>query len=81
MAVNITLKNIPDKLYKQLKRSADANHRSINGEAIACLSKALQPQVGITPELIDDIRRFSDGLKPFSLETDEVRAAINKGRP
>lgn len=38
----ITLKNVPDDLYDQLKRSADRHRRSINREAILCLEQALQ---------------------------------------
>jgi antitoxin FitA len=39
----LTLKNIPDAIYERLKASAAANHRSLNGEAIVCLEKALRP--------------------------------------
>ena len=34
---SITVKNIPADLYEHLKESAGANHRSLNGEIIACL--------------------------------------------
>ena len=81
MPVNITLKNVPVNLYQQLKRSADAHQRSINGEAIACLTRALEPAQGITPELLESIRRFSDSLKPGMFDPKDIRAAIKKGRP
>ena len=38
----ITLKNIPDSLYDQIKRSAQSNRRSINSEIITCIEKALR---------------------------------------
>ena len=38
---NITVKNIPADLYEHLKESAGANHRSINGEIIACIERAV----------------------------------------
>lgn len=31
---SLTIKNIPDEVYDMLKRSATANHRSINGERV-----------------------------------------------
>ena len=41
MPVTITLKNIPDDVYKRLKLSADTHRRSLNGEAIVCLEAVL----------------------------------------
>ena len=38
---NITVKNIPADLYEHLKQSAGANHRSVNGEIIACIERAV----------------------------------------
>ena len=37
----ITVKNIPSDLYEQLKQSAEANRRSINGEIIVCIEKTV----------------------------------------
>lgn len=37
----LTIKNIPDELYRTLKESAKAHHRSMNGEVIACLERTL----------------------------------------
>ena len=39
---SITIKNIPDGIYRRLRDSAGENHRSINSEVIACLEKVLQ---------------------------------------
>ena len=45
MPATITLKNIPDTIHSALKRAAESNHRSLNGEVIARLEKTLeQPQ-------------------------------------
>jgi plasmid stability protein len=40
--VAITIKNIPNELYESLKNAANAHHRSINNEIIACLEKAFK---------------------------------------
>ena len=39
---SITIKNIPDGIYRRLRDSVGENHRSINSEVIACLEKVLQ---------------------------------------
>lgn len=57
MAVNITLKGIPEPLYERLKTSAEAHHRSLNSEVIACLEHVLQPQ-RINPQ--EHLRRLHE---------------------
>ncbi|MBU2444899.1 MAG: Arc family DNA-binding protein, partial [Bacteroidetes bacterium] len=37
---SLTIKNIPEKVYKNLKRRAEFHRRSINSEVINCLEKA-----------------------------------------
>jgi len=41
MPTTLTLKNIPDEVYKRLKTSAEAHRRSLNSEAIVCLESVL----------------------------------------
>lgn len=41
MPATITLKNIPDNIHLALKRAAESNHRSLNGEVIARLEQTL----------------------------------------
>jgi antitoxin FitA len=41
----LTIRNVPDHLYEQLKQSAMQHHRSINSEVLVCLERYL-----ITPE-------------------------------
>jgi plasmid stability protein len=43
MPTTLTLKNIPDEVYKRLKTSAEAHRRSLNSEAIVCLESVLLP--------------------------------------
>ncbi len=47
----ITLKNIPDSLYDQIKQSAASNRRSINSEIITCIEKALRGRT-VNPDKI-----------------------------
>ncbi len=43
MPTPLTLKNIPDDVYRRLKASAEAHRRSLNNEAIVCLEAMLVP--------------------------------------
>ena len=43
MPVTLTLKNIPDDVYEQLRAAAEAHHRSLNSEVIVCLETMLLP--------------------------------------
>ncbi|MBN2700607.1 MAG: Arc family DNA-binding protein [Methylothermaceae bacterium] len=81
MPTTITLKNIPDDLYRRLKETAKAHHRSINGEVIVCLEQALLPTRLTGSEQIARARQLRSGLKPGDFKADEISRAIDQGRP
>jgi plasmid stability protein len=81
----VTVKNLPDGLYQRLKTNAQAHHRSINGELIATLERALcvqqtDPEQQLAQQLAQ-IRALRSGLDLPLLDPDEIRAAIESGRP
>jgi len=81
MAASLTLKNIPDEIYDRLKEAAQAHHRSLNSEVIACLEQALVP-LRISPgEHLARARRIREGLQPGQFKADEIAEAIDQGRP
>ena len=81
MAASLTLKNIPDEIYNRLKEAAQAHHRSLNSEVIACLEQALMP-VHVSPgEHLARARRIREGLQPGQFKADEILEAIDQGRP
>lgn len=78
----ITLKNIPDELYEQLKTLAKARHRSVNSEIIYNLEKAVGTVKIDRDELRKEIAAFRDEIaKRGTLTPEEIEKAINKGRP
>ncbi|XSG85104.1 MAG: FitA-like ribbon-helix-helix domain-containing protein [Methylohalobius sp. ZOD2] len=83
MPATITLKNIPDDLYRRLKETAKVHHhhRSINGEVIVCLEQALLPTRLTGSEQIARARQLRSGLKPGDFKADEISRAIDQGRP
>jgi len=55
---NITVKNIPDDVYDQLKQSARINRRSINQEIIVCIESSVQGTVVEPQQLLEIARRL-----------------------
>ena len=77
----LTIKNIPDELYEQLKEAATLHHRSMNGEIIHCIEQSL----GISRI---DIARAAERAGMLRAKTarhiltdDELDKAKNNGRP
>lgn len=81
MPTSFTLKNIPDDVYERLRKSAEAHHRSLNGEAIACLERSLAPHVVSAEERVERARKLRRQLGWSGFDEDDVAAAIREGRP
>lgn len=78
---NLTIKGIPEELYKQLKRRAARHRRSLNSEVIYCLEHAASLTT-VDPEawLVNaDKLRNRLGLTPVT--EDSLRKAKTVGRP
>lgn len=76
----LTIKGMPDALYRRLKARAAANRRSLNSEIIFCLeevSERVRPDAETLLQMVDE-RRNSVKL-PF-LTDKFLKAAINRGR-
>lgn len=80
MSTTLTLKNIPDSIYTRLREAADAHHRSMNSEVIACLEKALMPiRIGPAERMVR-ARQLRSGLENSVFDPAEIAAAIDEGR-
>ena len=80
MTTSITLKGIPDRVYEQLKASAQINRRSLNSEAIACLEKLLLPTKTTAVEHIAQARKIRQTLKQGQFEPEEIDQFKRAGR-
>lgn len=76
----LTIKGLPDPVYERLKAQAEAHRRSLNGEIIVCLERA----VGATPfnpaEWMAEARALRQRIKGPPLSARELRAAREAGR-
>lgn len=80
MPTTITLKGIPDDVYEQLKHSAEANRRSLNSEAIACLETILLPRKVSALEHVTKAREVRLSLKRGAFKPADINRAKREGR-
>lgn len=77
----LTIKNLPDPLYAQLKARAAEHRRSINSEAILAVERALtEARAGDPATLLAKLRRGRARLKDIYLTDKDLHAARESGR-
>jgi antitoxin FitA len=77
----MTIKNIPDALYEQLKLVAELHRRSINSEVIVCLEKILTPTKVTPEERLKRIEQLRSSIKVSNISAEDIEQAINTDRP
>ena len=77
----ITIKNIPDDLYVQLKDVAQANRRSINSEVIVCIERRLTSYKPDVDEVLDKARQLRELTARYPFTDETLDEAIRNGRP
>ena len=77
----ITIKNIPDDLYNELKERAARNRRSINNELITLIEQAFQSYRPSPVEIEVEARRLREMTAHYHLTNEELNGWKNKGRP
>jgi antitoxin FitA len=77
----ITVKNIPESLYKSLKESAGVNHRSINREIIACIERALGARRIDPEDVLANARQLRKMTARRPINDAVLKRAKAAGRP
>ena len=78
---NLTIKNVPDRLYQRLKATAAQNRRSINAEAIRCLETVLEGRRLDAEEFLARAREHRRKNPDIYVTDLEIRQAKQTGRP
>lgn len=76
----LTIKNLPDDLYRRLKLSAQENRRSLNMEAIVWLEKAQQLNRPPTEVILAKAAKLREMTAHYVTNEEEIEAWINEGR-
>lgn len=75
----LTIKNVPERLYEQLKARARRQRRSINQEAIVCIEQVVGLHYDDEEELQEEIRSLREQSGIY-VTLEEIKAAIDEGR-
>jgi antitoxin FitA len=80
MPTTLTLKGIPDDLYRRLKQTAEVHRRSLNNEAISVLETALLPRKATSSERISRARALRATLVDERFSAKEIDTYKRQGR-
>ncbi len=62
MPVNLSIKNVPDEVAEKLRRQAEKQHRSLQGELMSILEQSVSEERYLSPsELLAEVR--ASGLR------------------
>ena len=76
---NITVRNIPDRIHKKLKKRSELSRRSINSEIISCLEEALFSNKHEVEMIIKKSQEIRHNLN-FEITLSELEEAKISGR-
>ncbi|MGH7581951.1 MAG: FitA-like ribbon-helix-helix domain-containing protein [Gemmatimonadales bacterium] len=76
----LTIKGLPVAVYQSLKAQAESHRRSLNGEIIVCLERAVGAAAFDPAEWLVEVREFRDELHIKPLTDRELRAVRESGR-
>lgn len=76
----LTIKGLPDPLYRRLKQQAEAHRRSLNGEIIVCLERAVGAARPEPRTWLAQARALRERLRVRPLTDRQLRAARQAGR-
>ncbi len=76
----VTVKNIPDELYKRLKAVAEIYRRSINSEMIVCIENAVTSRRINPDEVLENARRLRQLTAGHRISDGEFNQAKAAGR-
>lgn len=77
----LTIKGMPDTLYRRLKERAAANRRSLNSEILVALEQAVTSPPPDAEALLARVDAIRAKLRTPRLTDAQLRAAKNSGRP
>ena len=77
----LTIKGIPDEVYRKLKAAAQRHRRSLNSEVIVCLEQTLSAEREDPEDVIADLRRWHRRIAEGPRLTEAfLRKARRQGR-
>lgn len=78
---SITVRDIPDDVYRAIAAAAEASHRSINKEIVACLERAFRSRRISIEEEFRRLDELHERIGRFDLTDETIDEAKREGRP
>jgi plasmid stability protein len=78
--LSLTIKGVPERLYRRLKKRAAANRRSLNGEVIYCLERATALPALDVAVWLGEVDRMRTKLALGRVSDAALRRAKRSGR-
>ena len=79
----ITVRDVPDRVHRRLKRQAEAHNRSLNGEVLQLLEEATLGASGDKPgreeRLLEELRRERKRTPAWKISSEEMKRAMREG--
>ncbi len=79
--ITLTIKGLPDHVYRGLKKRAEAQRRSLNREIIVCLERSCEIEPFNPDEWLAKADRLRRRLGVPGLTDARIRSAKRRGRP
>jgi plasmid stability protein len=76
----LTIKNIPDEVYVQLKQRAARHRRSVNSEIIVCLETVLGRRAVDPATFLTSVRALRENISTVFVTDEDLRAAKGEVR-
>lgn len=76
----LTIKNIPDNLYKALKQQAKQQHRSLNSHVIFYLEQSLLNKKINADAWLKDVQKLRKSTSKLSLDDKLLNKTKKRGR-
>lgn len=76
----LTIKNIPDALYQELKHQAALHRRSLNSEVIVNLEQAVHSYNPDAQTILKQARKLREKTSKYKLTSKKLKAAKEQGR-
>jgi len=77
----LTLRNIPDDLYQDLKQQAVQHHRSLNREIVFLLEKSIGQEQENDMDWLEKASELRNSLDVSPLNDELLNKIKNEGRP
>lgn len=78
--MNVTIKDLPDRLHRKLKARACENNRSLNGEVIDILERAVETKLLDMDGILREVAQTRARIKNVPLTDEFLREAKAQGR-